>query len=265
MLFYRKVEFFDHYGAKVKQVSCGAHHTLILTTDGEVLACGVGEYGRLGIGSSEDAYIPTTLVELTEVDISHVVASHNHSACLSSEGKLYTWGKNDIGQLGHPDTYMDVLYSQEEFPRLVDTIPGKIIQISLTKGRSSAITEEGQLYIWGAQFEHTPTLIPPDLFEGLKIKKVLSTGGTGGIATLIITEDGTLWSFGDIGSWTLGRKLTDIQKSGMGKDLTPKRVPIFANPSDVNSDLGTKVGRVLDIYGGLGKHVIAKVEAPKEV
>ena len=36
------------YGVKIADASCGKNHTLIVTEDGEVLSCGVGEYGRLG-------------------------------------------------------------------------------------------------------------------------------------------------------------------------------------------------------------------------
>ena len=34
---------------KIRDASCGKNHTLMVTEDGEVLSCGVGEYGRLGM------------------------------------------------------------------------------------------------------------------------------------------------------------------------------------------------------------------------
>lgn len=253
---YREVAYLNEYGAKIKQVACGAHHTIMLTTDGEVLACGMGEYGRLGVGSSEDHKLPTSVRHIIDEDIVEVAASHNHSACLTADGRLLTWGKNDVGQLGHPDTYMDVLYSQETLPRVVESLP-KIAQFSLTRARTAAVTVEGQLYIWGAQFQHVPTLIEPKYFDGMKVSKVLCAGGSNGVATLVITEDGSLWSFGDLSSWVLGIKLTEMQKSGIGKMPTPAKVPLFANSG---SNIGSKLGKVIDVYGGLGRFVFAKVE-----
>lgn len=41
----RLVESFKEYGAKASCVAVGETHTLILTSDGEVLGCGVGEFG----------------------------------------------------------------------------------------------------------------------------------------------------------------------------------------------------------------------------
>jgi alpha-tubulin suppressor-like RCC1 family protein len=42
---FRLIEGFKDYGAKALSVSVGKRHTLIQTTDGEILSCGVGEYG----------------------------------------------------------------------------------------------------------------------------------------------------------------------------------------------------------------------------
>eukprot|EP00286_Rhodomonas_abbreviata_P008936 CAMPEP_0181341618 /NCGR_PEP_ID=MMETSP1101-20121128/30519_1 /TAXON_ID=46948 /ORGANISM="Rhodomonas abbreviata, Strain Caron Lab Isolate" /LENGTH=72 /DNA_ID=CAMNT_0023452933 /DNA_START=22 /DNA_END=237 /DNA_ORIENTATION=- len=38
---------------------------------------------------------------------------------LSASGAIYTWGRNNTGQLGHSDSYIDI-YSMEDFPRVVD-------------------------------------------------------------------------------------------------------------------------------------------------
>lgn len=47
----RRVAFFDDLhkedGTRIKQVSCADKHTIFLTDDGDLLACGLGEYGRL--------------------------------------------------------------------------------------------------------------------------------------------------------------------------------------------------------------------------
>jgi RCC1 and BTB domain-containing protein len=42
-------------GKKIEQVSCGFAHTLIRTDAAEVLSCGAGDKGQLGLGSKNDA------------------------------------------------------------------------------------------------------------------------------------------------------------------------------------------------------------------
>lgn len=44
-LLVRLVEGFKKYGAKALKVAVGEDHTIILTTDGETMGCGVGESG----------------------------------------------------------------------------------------------------------------------------------------------------------------------------------------------------------------------------
>lgn len=81
-----------------------AFHVLALTSDGAVYATGCGEYGALGRGSanSETRFKPVLILGGGKeapfaVDIS---AGGRHSAAVTRDGSLYTWGSNQCGQLG---------------------------------------------------------------------------------------------------------------------------------------------------------------------
>ena len=43
-----RIKMFDHI--KIKKVACGRYHTLFLSQEGEVYACGQNTLGQLGIG-----------------------------------------------------------------------------------------------------------------------------------------------------------------------------------------------------------------------
>ena len=45
--------------APVRQVAAGYEHTGIVTEAGDLLMCGCGEYGRLGLGDEDDRATPT--------------------------------------------------------------------------------------------------------------------------------------------------------------------------------------------------------------
>lgn len=47
-----------------QQVICGQNCTFIITSNGTVLACGEGSYGRLGQGNSDDLHTPTLISTL---------------------------------------------------------------------------------------------------------------------------------------------------------------------------------------------------------
>ena len=94
----KKVAFMAEYGAKIAQAVCGGRHTVFRSFDGELLSCGVGEYGRLGVGSTFDALVPTPLDSLIEEDIVQVAAGSSHTLALAKSGSLYVWGRNDYGK-----------------------------------------------------------------------------------------------------------------------------------------------------------------------
>lgn len=263
----RLITSFQEYAAKAKQVSCGGKHTLILTDDGEVLSCGVGEYGRLGTGSNDDALEPTPIEALADEDIVQIAAGYDHSLALTANGHIYTWGRNNLGQLGLSDSFIDI-YSMEDFPRLVDQAsisppeenddddapsdesPVLFSQIAAGNGRSAAITTDGQLYVWGSRISHMPKLFDRNigLFDGLKCKKVACGGDSGKAVVLVTTEDGALYTFGDASSKMLGLL------NRTGKQPLPARV----------DSMSSNGRQVVDISCGFGSHAFAFVRVSDE-
>lgn len=71
-----------------------------------------------------------------------------HAAAISSEGRVFTWGSNDVGRLGDGTTTN----------RLIPThitnnfnlgLEETITYLSLGTYHSSIVTSEGQAFIWG--------------------------------------------------------------------------------------------------------------------
>lgn len=57
------------------------------------------EYGQLGIGKSDDAYVPVMIKHQSEVVIA-VSAGGDHSLIATKSGQVLATGRNDKGQLG---------------------------------------------------------------------------------------------------------------------------------------------------------------------
>lgn len=206
-----------------------------------MLSFGVGEYGRLGTGSTSDSLTPLTIESLLEQDVVQIAAGASHSLALNRQGQIFAWGRNNTGQLGAGDSFMDI-YSLEEFPRLLDaeSLQGKrIVSINAGKERSAAVSDAGELFIWGNKLHHEPLQV--DFPGGCKVKHVFCGGSSGKHCIAAITEEGELWTMGEGGSMMLGR---------LGaKNINPtfERVPAF-------------VGKhVLDVAMGFGNHIIALV------
>lgn len=88
----------DH---KVNEVSCGADHTLLLMEDGSLYSRGIGTRGQLGHGDILPRTGPCVIEALWGVAVKDVACGLWHSAALSADGDVYSWGWNVEGQLGH--------------------------------------------------------------------------------------------------------------------------------------------------------------------
>ena len=101
------------YGIRIVQVSAGGGlvrvaHSLLLTSTGRVLSFGTGQYGALGHGFSGGKQLPDVLRPryidaLANVRCVCVSAGELHSAAVTSDGDVYTWGDGFCGQLGHAE------------------------------------------------------------------------------------------------------------------------------------------------------------------
>ena len=85
-----------------------------------------------------------TLQISCEDGIKQLSAGKTHVALLSERGQVYTFGIGSRGELGHG--YL----GSEQFPVLIETLePVRIIQIASAFWHNVALTEQGDVYVWG--------------------------------------------------------------------------------------------------------------------
>ena len=87
----------------IKEIYCGAGHTLILENDGTLWGCGYNVDGELGLGDTTDRTTFTQVTTNTD-DIKQVYCGENHTLILKNDGTLWSTGLNNCGQLGLGDT-----------------------------------------------------------------------------------------------------------------------------------------------------------------
>lgn len=101
-------------GATITKIAGGEHHTLFLSSDGRVFACGRANGGQLGLPSTHDALksedyqgfvAEPTLVPFPDSDdpIVHISAGTHNNLAVSAAGALYAWGQGEQGELGTGD------------------------------------------------------------------------------------------------------------------------------------------------------------------
>mmetsp|Transcript_2264 Transcript_2264/g.4352 ORF Transcript_2264/g.4352 Transcript_2264/m.4352 type:complete len:3666 (-) Transcript_2264:4589-15586(-) len=90
---------------KVTFAATSYSHSLVLTEDGILYGFGLNTRGQLGIGSTADMWtLPQCLSHLAEIGrVVSMSCGVEHSAVCMEDGSLYTFGRNDCGQLGIDD------------------------------------------------------------------------------------------------------------------------------------------------------------------
>ncbi|KAF2299503.1 hypothetical protein GH714_032293 [Hevea brasiliensis] len=115
-----------------------AAHTSIITW-------GSGEDGQLGIGNNEEKEWVCVVDALEPYKIRSVVAGSRNSLAICDDGKLFTWGWNQRGTLGHPP-----LTKTENIPSQVNALANvNIVQAAIGGWHCLAVDDQGRAYAWG--------------------------------------------------------------------------------------------------------------------
>ena len=144
------------YGIRIVQVSAGGGlvrvaHTLLLTSTGRVLSFGSGQYGALGHGFSAGKQLPDILRPqyidaLSNVRCICVSGGELHSAAVTTDGDLYTWGDGFCGQTGHGDKRPQLEPKQVIKGGLEDEC---VSLVSCGARHTLCVTEEGEVFSFG--------------------------------------------------------------------------------------------------------------------
>ncbi|GMF44149.1 unnamed protein product [Phytophthora fragariaefolia] len=141
-------------GNNVTHVACGAAHTLFVTHQQQILGMGYNQAGQLGLGHRLQQYkgwrscTPIAVESLRDQSILDLAAGQNHSACVLSNGDVYTWGCGDDGRLGDGK-----LGEGATTPTLIPLLRDVSIRARTVRcgARHMAVVSDNDLlYIWGA-------------------------------------------------------------------------------------------------------------------
>ncbi|VDO80140.1 unnamed protein product [Heligmosomoides polygyrus] len=133
-------------------------------TDGmrrELLGCGLSEDGQLGLGSRSAACVklPEQIVgaplSSNGTAVVSVACGEKHTLILADDGKMWSVGGNDHGQLGRGGR------GSGSFTIYPVSFSGgvKMIQVAAGRAHSMSVAEDGRLFAWGSN-EHGQLAMP---------------------------------------------------------------------------------------------------------
>ncbi|XP_060743908.1 RCC1 and BTB domain-containing protein 2 isoform X1 [Tachysurus vachellii] len=131
---------------RVNEVACGSHHTIALTTDGEVYAWGYNNSGQVGSGSTANQPTPRRVSScLQNKVVVNIACGQLCSMAVLDNGEIYGWGYNCNGQLGLGNN------GNQQTPCRIAALQGiTVVQVACGYAHTLALTDEGFVYAWGA-------------------------------------------------------------------------------------------------------------------
>jgi alpha-tubulin suppressor-like RCC1 family protein len=124
----------------VRAVAGGAHHSLALLEDGNVLAWGRNSQGQLGDGTTASTFVPVAVSGLAEVTA--IAAGDRFSLALRTNGTVMAWGDNEHGQLGDGAT------TNRDVPVPVSGLT-EVVAIAAGANFGLALRKDGSVWGWG--------------------------------------------------------------------------------------------------------------------
>ena len=147
-------------------------------------------------------------------NIADIATGANFTVALDSNGKVWSWGQNNRGQLGN-GTIVDSVSKVAVLLEDIDSTTGEhkqltgVKQIAVGEYHSAALTEDGKVYVWGYNYfgQTGSESIRKDLYaqqvtipNGLTAQEI----ACGADFTLLLTTNGTVLGLGDSSDGQLG-------------------------------------------------------------
>ena len=176
--------------SNVTSISVGTDFALAIRGDGTLWAWGEGANGRLGRGSTTDAFSPVQVGSAT--NWTRVSAGDTHVLAVNSLGELWAWGGNVNRQIGD-GTSTDALS-----PVRIGTAS---TWRSVSAGRTSsmAVQVDGSLWAWGASTSYqlgNNSLSTQWSPVRVNLEADWQDVFAGGESTFATKTDGSLWAWG---------------------------------------------------------------------
>ncbi|XP_052206496.1 PH, RCC1 and FYVE domains-containing protein 1 isoform X2 [Diospyros lotus] len=203
-------------------VACGEYHTCAVSTSGDLYTWGDGAHnaGLLGHGTDVSHWVPKRVSGALEgIHILSVACGTWHSAMITTNGKLFTFGDGTFGALGHSDR------ESVSFPKEVQLLSGlKTTKVACGMWHTAAIVEvmghagvggtSRKLFTWGDGDKNR-------LGHGSKLSRLVPTCvsalieynihqiACGHAITLALTTSGHIFTMGSTAYGQLGNPQSD--------------------------------------------------------
>ncbi|XP_058522623.1 probable E3 ubiquitin-protein ligase HERC6 [Ochotona princeps] len=160
-------------GIPVAQVAAGGAHSFALSVSGTSFGWGSNNAGQLALSGSHvlaQSPKPRSVGALQTLGVVSISCGSEHTAVLTQDGKVFTFGDNSFGQLGYSST------NEKKGPQFVEGIAGQVSQIDCGSYHTLAfVYTSRQVVCFGRVTSDTSNPAPAEnLTEDFSIRCLIS-------------------------------------------------------------------------------------------
>jgi len=115
-----------------------------------LLSWGNGLQGQLGHGDYANQPLPKKIAELEGETVISLSCGQAHSACVTADGRVWTWGRTEDNRLGHGDDVGELNF--QAVPTPVDALSAagvKAKSVACGEAHTLVVTESGEVFSFG--------------------------------------------------------------------------------------------------------------------
>ena len=186
----------------ITSIAVGNGHCIAMKNNGNVLSWGYNGYGQLGDGTTITAKLPIIVksdINSNLSDIKEVAAGNNFTIAIKNNDTVWSWGRNNCGQLGNGTEYNNNFPTQVKSSGITDYIIN-VQNISSKGNHVLALRSDNTLWAWG--YNNSCQLgdgltIPSSLWSRVisPVSNTIATA-TGYNISLALNSDGSVWVTG---------------------------------------------------------------------
>ena len=204
---------FDCVAPKIVSVATGDSHTVLLDANGNVWTAGWNKFGQLGRDENKETYNANPTFEQVTVGngvkIKAIAAGGSHTVLLDENGNVWTAGSNYYGQLGK-DENKETNNANPTFTQVTVGDGVKIKAIAAGGHYTVLLDEEGNVWTagrndYGQLGIQTGSNINSTFIQ-VTFDIVITAIAAGGYHTVLLDEEGNVWTSGNNSNGQLGRE-----------------------------------------------------------
>jgi alpha-tubulin suppressor-like RCC1 family protein len=192
-------------------ISAGLSHSLAVGSDGKIYAWGANGSGQIGNGTTSTRQTTPVAISLPS-SATAVSAGWFHSMALGSDGKVWTWGRNDRGQIGN-----GVASATNQLTPYEVSLTHAATAIAAGANHSLALLSNHSAVAWGmntsGQIGNGVAASAQPVPVSVGLPGTLTSIAAGANHSLAIDSSGRAWAWGQNGQGRLGDGTTTQRNS----------------------------------------------------